>query len=230
MKRCWMLVVMIIAVTLLSCRDKQISPTEEVMKSEILAWWGARIFEDVVIEDTVHVKKTYEVYARMVVCFDTLEQMKYVFRGYRRGWRVLNGPIDERTKREMIQEMLKIPLNTAKNNIIMANMRELQRALMQFAIENDGRFPANFDVKPYPTSLSVRTLLGEHMKNPYISGAPAVTIALGDTSEWLPEYEGKAIYFPFEVDFEEVFASGFIVKGSSNKRFLRHVVKSDNLY
>lgn len=230
MKRCWMLVVMIIAVTLSSCRDKQLSLTEEVMKSEILSWWGARIFEDVVIEDTVHVKKTYEVYARMVVCFDTLEQMKYVFRKYRRGWRVWNGPIDERTKREMIQEMLKIPLNTVKNNIIMANMRELQRALMQFASENDGRFPANFDVKSYPMSLSVRELLGGHMRNPYISGAPALTIALGDTSEWFPEYEGKVIYFPFEVDFEEVFASGFIVKGSSNKRFLRHVVKSDNLY
>lgn len=230
MKRCWMLVVMIIAVTLSSCRDKQLSLTEEVMKSEILSWWGARIFEDVVIEDTVHVKKTYEVYARMVVCFDTLEQMKYVFRKYRRGWRVWNGPVDKRTKREMIQEMLKIPLNTAKNNIIMANMRELQRALMQFASEKDGRFPANFDVKPYPMSLSIRELLGKHMKNPYILGAPAVTIALGDTSEWFPEYEGKAIYFPLDVDFEEVFASGFIVKGSSNKRFLRHVVKSDNLY
>ncbi|TES90349.1 MAG: hypothetical protein E3J87_10135 [Candidatus Cloacimonadota bacterium] len=230
MKRCWMLIVMIIAVTLSSCRDKQISPTEEVMKSEILAWWGARIFEDVVIEDTVRVKKTYEVYARMVVCFDTLEQMKYAFKKYRRGWRVWNGPVDEKTKSKMIQEMLEIPLNTAKNNIIMANMRELQRALMQFVIENDGRFPANFDVKQYPMSLSVRELLGEHMKNPYIPGAPAVTMALGDTSEWFPEYEGKVIYFPLDVDFEEVFASGFIVKGSSNTRFLKHAVNSDNLY
>jgi hypothetical protein len=217
----------IIFMILAACRTERIPLTDEVIRSEIEAWWGAKIFEGIVIEDTVAVDDTYEATARMVVCFDTLSAMTYIFKQYRKGWRVWKGPVDAKTKKEMIQEMLVIPLNTAKNNIVMSNMKELQRAVHQFASES-GRYPANFTVKEY--SYSVKELLGPYLKNPYIPGAPGVTMARGDTSEWLSEYEGKAIYFPLDVDFEEMYASGYLIKGSSNMKFLKHVVKSDNLY
>lgn len=205
-----------------ACRTERLPLTEEAIRGEIEAWWGARIFEGIVIEDTVPVDRSVEVTARMVVCFDTLEAMRYVFRQYRKGWRVWKGPVDDITKREMVQEMLQIPLNTAKNNIVMSNMKELQRAVHQFAAES-GRFPADLTIKDY--SYSVKELLGPSLKNPYIPGAPGVIMARGDTSEWVPEYEGKAIYFPLDIDFEGIYASNYVIKGSSGKKFLRHVLK-----
>jgi hypothetical protein len=224
------LLVFLFLVVLFSCSSEEAPLTETVIKSEILEWWGAKIFEGVVIDDTVRVGKTYEVAARMVVCFDTLEQMTYVFKRYRRGWRVWRGPVDQATKVAMIKEMLTIPLNTAKNNIVMGNMRELERAVMQFAVESDGRYPANFTVKAYEMSYNIRELLGPYLKNPYIPRAPAVIMARGDTSEWFAEYEGKVVYFPLNVDFDGIYASGFIIKGSSDRRFLKHVVKSREDY
>jgi hypothetical protein len=220
--RTYAFVVIVLAI-LCGCRTEQIALTEEVIRGEIEAWWGARIFEGIVIEDTAALNRTYEVTARMVVCFDTLEAMKYEFKQYRKGWRIFKGPVDARTKREMIEEMLAIPLNTAKNNIVMSNMKELQRALNQFASES-GRYPASFTVKDY--SYSVKELLGPHTRNPYIPGAPGVIMARGDTSEWLSEYEGKAIYFPLDVDFEGKYASGYLIKGSSDRRFLGCVFRS----
>ncbi len=196
------------------------------MKKEIRQWWTAKIFEGVLIEDTVKVGKKYVVNARMVVCYDTLERMAYEFKEFRKGWRVSEGPVDEKTKKEMIRKMLKIPLNTAKNNIIMSNMRDLQRALMQYASENDGRFPADFGAKRYEMSYNLKGFLGPYMKNPYIAGTPAVMMANGDTSEWLPEYEGKVIYFPVGVDFDGLSVSGFIIKGSSDRGFLKCVLRS----
>lgn len=221
MKR-WVLAFLVFAI-LFGCRTEPVELTGEIIRSEIEAWWGAKIFEGIVIEETVEVDGTYEVAARMVVCFDTLETMKYVFKQYRKGWRVWKGPVDERTKREMIEDMLAIPLNTAKDNIVMSNMKELQRAVHQFTSES-GRYPANFTVKDY--SYSVKELLGPHLRNPYIPGAPGVIIARGDTSEWFSEYEGKAIYFPLEVDFEGTYASGYVIKGSSDRKFLRCVLTS----
>ncbi len=206
-----------------ACRTERVPLTEEVIRNEIEAWWGAKIFEGIVIEDTVAVDHTYEVTVRMVVCFDTLSAMKYVFKQYRKGWRVWKGPVDAMTKKEMIQEMLVIPLNTAKNNIVMSNMKELQRAVNQFTAES-GRFPANFTVKDY--SSNVKELLGRNLKNPYIPGIPGVVMARGDTNEWLSEYEGKAIYFPLDVDFDGMYASGYVIKGSSERKFLRCVFKS----
>jgi len=126
--------------------------------------------------------------------------------------------------------MLNIPLHTAKNNIIMSNMREVQRAIMQFAMESDGRYPAHFNVKSQGSSYSVREILRTHLSNPYIQGAPAVMISRGDTSEWFGAYEGKVIYFPIDINFDELYSSRYVIKGSSDKRFLKHVVKSDNLY
>lgn len=208
---------------LLGCRTEPAELTGEIIRSEIEAWWGARIFEGIVVDETIEVEDTYEVTARMVVCFDTLDAMKYVFKQYRKGWRVWKGPVDEAKKREMIEDMLAIPLNTAKNNIVMSNMKEIQRAVQQFASES-GRYPANFTVKDY--SNNVRELLGPHLKNPYIPGAPGVIMAQGDTSEWFSEYEGKAIYFPLGIDFEGIYASGFVIKGSSDRTFLRCVLTS----
>lgn len=205
------------------CRSERKPPTEEVIRSEIQAWWGAKIFEGIVIEDTVSEGNGVAVNARMVVCFDTLDVMPYVFKQYRKGWRVWKGPVDDKRKREMIQEMMVIPLNTAKNNIVMSNMRELQRAVQQFAAES-GTYPAHFIIKEY--SYSVKELLGPYLKNPYIPGAPAVMIARGDTSEWLSVYEGKAIYFPIDVDFEGRYASGYVIRGSSDRKFLNCVLRS----
>ena len=230
MKLSRFLALCLLVTILISCSHEEIPLTEETLKIEILAWWGAKIFEDVVIEDTVLVKKTYEVAARMVVCFDTLDQMKYVFKRFRKGWRVLKGPVDEKTKRAMIKDMLNIPLHTAKNNIIMFNMREVQRAITQFAMESDGRYPAHFNVKSQSMSYSVKELLGTHLRNPYIQGAPAVMMARGDTCEWFVAYEGKVIFFPIAIDFDELYSGGYIIKGSSDKGFLKHVVKSYNLY
>jgi hypothetical protein len=182
-----------------------------------------KIFEGIVIEDTVAQDNTHEVTARMVVCFDTLESMQYLFKQYRKGWRIWKGPLDAEAKRKMIEEMLAIPLNTAKNNIVMSNMKELQRAVHHFASES-GRYPATFAVKDY--SYSVGELLGPYLKNPYIPGAPAVVVARGDTGEWLSEYEGKAIYFPLDTDFDGIYAGGYVIKGSSDRKFLKCVFKS----
>lgn len=230
MKSVRMCEILLFCAILISCSSEEIPITENVMKTEIRAWWGAKIFEGVVIDDTSRIGKTYEVDARMVVCFDTLEQMTYIFKRYRKGWRVWKGPVDQKTKGEMLKEMLNIPLNTAKNNIVMGNMRELERAVMQFAATSDGRYPANFTVKSFEMSYSVREILGPYLKNPYIPGAPAIILARGDTTEWFSEYEGKVIYFPLDVDFDELFASGFVIKGSSETKFLKHVVKSENVY
>lgn len=213
-------------VSLISCKRVPEKLTEQDMKKEIRQWWTAKIFQGVIIEDTVNVWKKYVVNARMVVCYDTLEWLAYEFKEFRKGWRVSKGPVDEKTKKEMIRKMLKIPLNRAKNNIIMSNMRDLQRALMQYANENDGRFPADLNVKRYRISYNLKELLGHYMKNPYIPGTQAVMMANGDTSEWLPEYEGKVIYFPVGVDFDGLSASGFIIKGSSDRGFLKCVFRS----
>jgi hypothetical protein len=221
MKRIVFTVVLLLI--LAACQSERIPLTENVMRSEIEAWWGAKLFEGIIIEDTAAVDRSLEVTARMVVCFDTLEAMTYEFKQYRKGWRVSKGPVDDETKKEMIKEMLAIPLNTAKNNIVMGNMKELQRAINQFASES-GRYPAHFTVKEY--SYSVKELLGPHIGNPYIPGAPGVVMARGDTSEWLSEYEGVAIYFPLDVDFEGTYASGYIIRGSSDRKFLRCVLRS----
>jgi hypothetical protein len=221
MRRCALAV--LVFVILGACRTERIPLTHEVIRSEIEAWWGAKIFEGVVVEDTVAIGNSYEVTARMVVCFDTLEEMKYEFKQYRKGWRVGKGPVDAKTKKEMIEEMLTIPLNTAKNNIVMSNMKELQRAVNQFASES-GSYPGNFTVKEY--SSSVKELLGPYTRNPYIPGAPGVIMARGDTSEWRSEYEGKAIYFPLDIDFEGKYASRYVIKGSSDRRFLGCVLRS----
>jgi hypothetical protein len=217
------LIVLFVFIIIGACRTERIPLTDEMIRSEIEAWWGAKIFEDIIIEDTVAVDNTYEVTARMVVCFDTLSVMTYIFKQYRKGWRVWKGPVDAQTKKEMIQEMLAIPLNTAKNNIVMSNMKELQRAVHQFAAES-GRYPANFTTKDY--SYSVKELLGPHLRNPYIPGAPGAIMARGDTSEWLSEYEGKAVYFPLDVDFEGRYAAGYVIKGSSDRKFLKCVFTS----
>ncbi len=230
MKLSSFLALCLLVTMLIFCSHEEIPLSEETIKTEILAWWGAKIFEGVVIEDTVLVKKTYEVSARMVVCFDTLDQMKYVLKQFRKGWRVWKGPVDEKTKRAMMKDMLNIPLHTAKNTILMSNMREVQRAIMQFAMESDGRYPAHFNVKSQGSSYSVREILRTHLSNPYIQGAPAVMISRGDTSEWFGAYEGKVIYFPIDINFDELYSSRYVIKGSSDKRFLKHVVKSDNLY
>jgi hypothetical protein len=224
------LILLFILLLLFQCGREEVKLTQEQIKDEIKAWWGAKIFEGIVIEDTIKKKDTYTVNARMVVASDTLESMKYVLKRYWKGYRIWKGPLNEKEKRKMIEEMLQIPLNMAKNNVIKSNMRDVHRALMQYASGNEGRFPANMDVKETAMSYSLRDLLGPYMKNPYVPGAPAVMVSHEDTSQWLPEYKGKVIYFPLDVDFDEVSAELYVVKGSTNRRFLRFVMKSRDLY
>ncbi len=59
--------------------------------------------------------------------------------------------------------------------------------------------------------------LNSNVKNPYLPEQLAFIDAIGDTSEWFPEYIGKVVYFPWVN--KDGTASKYIIRGSKSTGF-----------
>jgi hypothetical protein len=198
-----------------SCTRKD--STEEQLKREIHAWWGMAEIDEVVIEDYLSEDTVMIVLSRLVVFGDTTVRMEYEFKKQKREWRVSKGPVDERAKRFCIEELTKSPVHDARLSVLKANMQNLRVSLEMFGAES-GWYPPYIVASDSSISESILLFLGSGMKNPYLQGEPPFIDALGDTSEWFPEYIGKVVYFPW-VEGDGT-ASGFLLKGSSGLGFI----------
>jgi hypothetical protein len=198
-----------------SCARKD--STEEQLRREIHAWWGMGEIDEVVIEDYLLEDTVMIVLSRLVVSGDTTVRMEYEFKKQKREWKVSRGPVDERAKRFCIEELTKSPVHDARLSVLKANMQNLRVSLEMFGAES-GWYPPFIVASDSSISESILLFLGSGMKNPYLQGEPPFIDALGDTSEWFPEYIGKVIYFPWVQG--DGTASGFLLKGSSGLGFI----------
>jgi|GEM_PF-5936571 len=204
-----------------TCRNAPTLLTTEDVKKEIREWWGAKIFEGVVIEDTIRAGKRYEVYARMVVCFDTLQRMKYEFKKFKRGWKITKGPVTEDVRKLCIQEFVKSRMTLARETVLKVNMRNLQSGLEIYAAES-GSYPAYIVTEDLGIKKGMRERLGCNGKNPYLPEELAYIDARSDTSEWFLEYIGKVVYFPWVN--EDGTASKYIIRGSKSTGFIELIL------
>ncbi len=190
--------------------------TEDTMKSDIKAWWGAKQISDILIDDYLEEDTLVTVLSRLVVAGDTTVRMSYEYKKFKKGWKLTKGPFDERTKEFCIQEMSESLFKNAREAVIKASMRNVQSVLEIIYVEKGG----------YPSSIVTGdSIMGEDIlryfqraKNPYFSDEPAFIDALGDTGEWFPEYIGKVIYFAWVEEDETV--SHFLVRGSTSMEFI----------
>lgn len=218
--RSWFFVSVII-VLFFSC-GKEVNQAQLV--SEIRTWWGAGVdIEDVVVDDYSIDGKTMTVLARLIVYGDTTDRMTYKFESFEQGWRISEGPVDPLTKAAIIERMGKAKVARLKNN-----MHTLQLAIEDFATMSEGYYPPdlvtavielNNKAQGEYLQKTVIAVLPTVMRNPFVESEPPVCGARGDPHEWLPEYRGKAIYFPIDAD-SDGDVEGYVIKGSTNTGFI----------
>lgn len=210
-----LLIVGIIAGMIVSCRP---GLNKEEAKTEIKAWWGVKEIDDVIIDRCTQVSLMYSVTARLVISNDTTEQMMFTFNG----GKISNGPYDEETKKFVIEEIGLVKLRAFKE--LRRNLETLQRLFEQYAVFTKGKYPAHLGVKikevaDFEGKHKEHTVLdlfpGLILKNPYFPGKSAIIDAIGDTSEWFPEYRGKVVYFPLNKKGKA--ALDFVLKGYTDR-------------
>lgn len=208
---------------LISCDQK---PNEIELKNEIKTWWKAEEINEVIINDIAKEKNSLTVLAQIVVIQDTLDRMTYEFEKFSKGWRITKGPVDELTKVLFIETFWKAKIGRLK-----LNMHTLQLSLENFSTMAEGFYPADFTVK-------IKDIIAQLYKDiEYYSGGdetilnllpenytPEPIKALGDTSQWFPEYKGKVIYFPMGIKGKG--ANSYIIKGSTDKAFIDFYLRS----
>ncbi len=191
--------------------------TEERMKKEIKAWWGMGGIDDVIIEDYLEQDTLLMVLSRLVVAGDTIVRMSYEFKKCKFGWGVSKGPVDNSVKELCIQDMLGSPIQMARASVIKANMRSLHSVLQIIYVETI-TFPTYLINEDSEMNERVSQFLRGGMKNPYSPHEQPFIGALGDTSEWFPDYIGKVIYFPWIQ--KDGTTSGYVIRGSTGIGFI----------
>ncbi len=197
-------------------------PDQPTIKTAIKEWWGIEeAIDDVLVDSIFHDGYAVKVIARIVLFEEPREPLTYQFKGSRPGWVISQGPFDEKKKRQVVADMCR---DQAKRNIVMSNMRTLRTAVTMYVVES-GEYPLGLDRRTAGASQGVLETLPTGTKNPYRSKEPAFIDALGDTLQWFPEYQGKAVYFPLRN--LGVSVTGFVIKGSTDKAFLGLTMRSD---
>jgi hypothetical protein len=204
------------------------SDTERLVKE----WWGEGVVDDALIEYRFPEDGKLRVTAQVVARGDTSEIMSYefkkVWRKLGREWTISKGPCNENTKEYIIEAMncpsLEVLVISAKNMDIMNGQL--------ISCFEDGRYPANLmDVRKqigkekdrvkqerllsFENNISCLVENTYHNKRYYGYGWAD---AIGDTTEWFPEYRGRIVYFPIEKHGK--YARGYKLKASTSKGFL----------
>lgn len=199
----------------------EVKLSKDEIKSAIKSWWAIeRIIDEVVIDSVIEQGYNTKVVARLVVFDEARGPMTYEFERDRKGWRISKGPVDESTKRLMIADM---SLNQAKKNILMCNMRTLQKTVEVYAAEA-GEYPVNLNSRANMMQQSILEMLPSGAKNPFARGEPAFATAVGDTDDWFAEYKGKAVYCPVRISGNA--AGGYVIRGSTSNGFIEFVFSS----
>jgi len=212
------LLLLCLSICLVSCGHEF---TEQTMKKDIKDWWGTEIIDDVIIDDYLQEDTVFTVLSKLVVAGDTTARMSFEFKKFKRDWRITKGPVTEDVRELCIQEFVKSPMTLARETVLKVNMRNLQSVVEMYAAEK-GNFPAYIVSEDSELVKGIVERLSPNVKNPYLPEQLAFIDALGDTSEWFPEYIGKVIYFPWVN--EDGTASKYIIRGSKSTGFIELIL------
>jgi hypothetical protein len=217
--------VCIILYLFLSCGQKI---NEQDIITEIENWWGIEEIEKIVIDDITQEGNKAKVLARLIVVGDTTKRVTYEFEKFDKGWRLVGDPVDPFLRMQLAEFIPQKKLAELKNN-----MHTLQLVVEDFSTMTMGLYPGDFSIKIKELAKESRgeydeytiiTLLPSSMVNPYNPDELPVITEKGTPSQWLPEYIGKAVYFP--VGKKGNSATGYLIKGSSEYRFIDYELTS----
>lgn len=212
---------------LIFCLGCQSKITDLNIKIEIISWWNNPNVDDVIIADIAQDKNIAKVSAMLIVLDDTLREFIYKFEKFQKSWKIIEGPDD------MLRSVLNTYIDELRLNKLKANMHTLQLALEDFCISTEGRFPLSLtatvkgvfeDCDGEDANYTVIMKLPPKFHNPFHPDEPAAIDALGPLHQWFFEYSGKVIYFPTKKS--KNYARGYIIKGATNKRFIRFTLES----
>lgn len=222
-----------ITCVLFFCLGCQPKITDMNIKIEIVSWWNNPDVDDVIITDIAQDKKTAKVSAMLIVLDDTLREFIYKFEKFQKSWKIIEGPDD------MLRSVLSSYIDELKLNKLKANMHTLQLAVEDFSMRANDKYPKNFTVKvkeiflncqPDDSSFSVMSAMddiGQYLRNPYNYNKSTVFSSRKHPWDWSLDYIGKAVYFPMGI--KNNYATAYIIKGSTDKKFISLTLKSSNV-
>lgn len=221
---------LIVVCVLVSCLGCQSKITDMNIKIEIVSWWNNPDIDDVFITDLAQYKNTAKVSAMLIVLDDTLREFIYKFEKFQKSWKIIEGPDD------MLRSLLSSYVDELKLNKLKANMHTLQLTVEDFSMRANDKYPKNFTIKvkeifpncqPDDSSFSVMDDFIQRLCNPYNRNKSAVFPSKKHPWDWSLDYVGKAVYFP--MGKKNNYATAYIIKGSTDKKFISLVLKSSNV-
>jgi len=218
--------------------DAEYDPLD--LERQIFDFWGTEEVIDVMLGEVDVKDGRIKVYARTVTIYgDTLYRLLYRFDRYRSGFR-----LSKKLKFEHAYKWkLKVGLYTKglrdhfMNDIGLKNVKYVMTLVQDiqyvagffevFATYTKGKYPAHLNMKIKelsgykwaPLESNVLDLAKKHYHKDV-----HIVEAIGDTWEWFPEYKGKIVYFP--LDIEGKAAMKFIVKGSTDTGFIDYEMRN----
>ena len=196
-----------------SCTQKY---NEDELKIEIKEWWESDEISEVVIDDIAAKRNKVKVLARVIIWDDTTNRLTYGFEKFEKGWRITKGPLDEIDKSKFISKIMK-----PKIRDLTSKMYTLQLCLEDYSTMANVKYPLDFSVR-------IKDLISHSANNQTVldllptNYEPKPIMAIGDTSQWYPEYKEKVIYFPRVIEGKTAYS--YIIRGSTAEGFIELVL------